>query len=375
MDLFKSKEECCGCMACVDACPKNAISVKRDSHGFDYPYIDRSRCVKCGKCKSTCALKKPLAFAEFDKKCFAVKSKNEEERKKSSSGGIYPVLSDYVLGVGGVVYGAAYTTADRVVHLRCENKKDRDRTRQTKYVQSNLCGVYKQIENDLQKGVKVLFSGTPCQVSAVKNMFPQYRKQLILIDIICHGVPSPGIFSEHIDYCSNKGKENVEEYIFRNKIGDGRNQHPGIRFADGRYDDKSKHIGFYPQMFLENKLMRESCFVCPYASEKRISDITIGDFWGIKNVFPDFDDGYGVSAVVINSPQGQKLFDTVKDKLFVEESTFEDISQRNPNLKKPSTKPKHMTFWIRYSLFGWNRIVNSYTRNGLIKRLKRFITK
>ena len=373
MKLFDEKIECCGCMACADMCPKQAISVKNDSHGFAYPFVQSDLCVNCGLCGKVCAFKHGQPVVAYDKKCYAVKNRSNETRMKSSSGGMYTALTDYVLEQHGVVYGAAYVSKDKVAHIRCETEEVRDRTRSAKYVQSDMRGIYLQVKNDLQQGKLVLFSGTPCQVAEARKVFQDYRGRLILVDLICHGVPSPMIFREHIRYCEEKTGKTVAEYQFRPKVGDGRNKRPAVKYTDGTVDAKSPYIDLYFQMFNENKNLRESCFDCPYSSQNRPGDITIGDFWGIKNLMPDFEDGYGISAVIVNSEQGAKVFQEIQSGLEVCESTYEDIAKRNPNLKRPSARPKRRTFWLKYRFLGWNRIVDGYQKNGLLKQIKKLI--
>lgn len=368
--LYDKKSECCGCGACVDVCPKNAISMKEDHHGFNYPVINKELCIECGKCQKVCAFKDKDSNADFAKAAYAVKIIDDNARMNSSSGGIYTAISDFILSKEGVVYGAAYTAADAVSHVRCKSVEERDRTRGSKYTQSDMTGVYTQIKKDLADGRYVLFTGTPCQTAAVRRMFKAHSEKLFLVDMICHGVPSPGLFKEHISYCEKKKNKKISEFVFRQKLGDGRNQTPAAIFDDNEQDDKSKYIRVYYDLFNEKKILRETCFVCPYASESRPGDITIGDFWGLMDTIHDFYDGNGVSAVIINTPKGRELFEKVSGVLDIRESNYEDISKHNPNLKRPTQRPKRSSFWLLYGLLGYSRCVRSYTENTIIRRLK-----
>lgn len=373
MKLFNERKDCSGCMACVDMCPKRAITERYDKKGFLYPYIRRNLCVNCGLCSKLCAFKQTECESSYDKKCYAAKNKSDEIRMLSSSGGVYSALTDYVLSQHGVVYGAAYVSKDKIAHIRCESAEVRNKTRSAKYVQSDMRGVYTQIHEDLKNGRMVCFSGTPCQVASVARVFKQYRNNLLLIDLICHGVASPKIFSQHINYCEKKTGKVVNEFRFRTKIGDGRNQSPSIEYEDGTIDLKSKYIGFYSHLFLENKILRESCYNCPYSSELRPGDLTIGDYWGVKNHFPNFDDGNGVSAIIVNSELGQLYLQKILNALDVVPSTYNNIAKRNPNLKYPSVKPKYRTFWMKYGILGWDKIVDFNRVKGLLRHLRGYI--
>lgn len=375
MKLYNEKNNCCGCMACMDICSKQAIYRKSDKHGFVYPVVEEEKCINCGACSRICPFKNITKPSVFERKCYAVKNKDSNIRSLSSSGGVYTALTDYVLRLGGVVYGAAYTSTDEVAHIRCETYYERDKTCNSKYVQSDMCGIYKKIKDDLHAGKHIAFSGTPCQVAAVKKYFAQYRDKLLLIDVICHGVPSPMVFKEHIRYCESRAGKSINNYIFRYKKGDGRNQTPAICYDDGNIDSSSRHIRIYFDMFNENKILRESCFNCPYSSKNRTGDITIGDYWGVKDIIPEFDDGNGVSAVIINTEAGASVFEEIKDYLFIEKTTYNDIAKHNGNLKHPSKPPKHSTFWMRYKLFGWGSIVDDCIGISFFGKLKSAISK
>lgn len=372
---YKSKCQCCGCMACIDICPKNAIDVITDRYGFDYPQIDNSKCVDCGLCKKVCPFVEKPKIENFDKNVYAAKSIDDSVRMTSSSGGIYSLLSDEVLIHGGTVYGAAYTSKDTVSHIRCANTEERDKTKSSKYVQSNMLGVYKQIRGDLDDGRIVLFSGTPCQTAAVRKFCGVNAENLLTVDVVCHGVPSPKLFKEHIEFCERQTNKTLKQFNFRLKTGDGRNQNRYAVYDDGSIDKKKKYLDVYFNLFNENKILRECCFSCPYACEERVSDITLGDYWGIKDIMPDFTDGYGVSAVIVNSEKGKKLLKSVENYAIFNESNYTDVSKRNPNLKRPSTPPKRNSVWFKYKIMGYRRLAEGYCKDGLVKKLKIKIAK
>ena len=376
MKLYQSKDQCCGCCSCVDVCPKNAITFEMDDKGFYYPKVDKKLCVSCGLCTSVCAFKTGKNDEKvYVQKALAVKHKEKQVHMSSSSGGVFSALSDEVINKGGVVFGAAFVSKDKIAHIRCESLPDRDRTKGSKYAQSDMQGVYNSIKKDLNDGKTVLFSGTPCQVAAVAKRFKDNRDQLILVDVICHGVPSPGIFAKHISFCEKLKGKKVKQYLFRGVGNGGRNNVQTIIYEDGEVDYDSKYIKIYFNLFNENKILRKSCFECPYACSDRKGDITIGDFWGIEKIAPDFADKNGVSAVLINTQRGEELFNTVSDKLDCIECTFDDIAKRNPNLKHPSSRPKFNKFQLMYKMFGYNGAVKGYYKNNFLTKIKHKIAK
>lgn len=370
MRFVTDKNKCCGCMACKYVCPKQAIVIKTDSKGFAYPVIDKNKCVECGKCSTVCSFNNGVSANNFEKKVFAVKNNDIDERMKSSSGGVFGLLAKYIFDNGGVVYGAAYTANDTVSHIRCDGNVGK--LYGSKYVQSNMDGVYGKIKIDLDDGKKVLFSGTPCQVAQVKSLFEKYCDQLYLVEVICHGVPSPGIFKEHIKYCEKKSGKKVDSFLFRMKDGRCKNQKSRVVFSDGSISDE-KYIGVYFNIFNENYILRESCFSCPYACTDRKSDITIGDFWGINDCLPKFDDGYGVSATLVNSKRGEELFGAIENCVDAIETDLESVAAHNPNLKRPTNRPQK-NFWIRYRAFGYFKTADSYINpNGFKKLISRLL--
>ena len=378
MKLYQSKSQCCGCSSCVDACPKKAISLKMDNMGFYYPQIDKSACVSCGLCTNVCAFRTYKSEkTSYAQKALAVKHIDKHVHESSSSGGIFSALSDGIINNDGVIYGAAFVSKNKIAHIRCESMLERDRTKGSKYAQSDMQGIYNSIKKDLKDGKTVLFSGTPCQAAAVAKRFEDYRDHLFLVDIICHGIPSPGIFEKHISFCEKQKGKLVEQYLFRTPCqpGDSNTQVQAILFEDGEIDRTSKYVRIYFDLFLENKILRESCFDCPYACSDRESDITIGDFWGIEKIAPDFADKNGVSAVLINTQRGEDLFNKISANLDYIACTFDDIAKRNPNLMRPSARPRFNKFQLMYKVFGYNGAVRGYYKSNFLTNIKNKIAR
>ena len=378
MKIFNNKNECCGCMACVDSCPKKAIDVRYDYKGFLYPQINKRLCIECGKCTEVCAFQNPVVDNnKICKQVYACKHKNYRDRQSSSSGGAYTAISDFILKRHGVVYGACYQDNDKVVFLRCTTQEQRNLTRGSKYVQGDMRGIYKSIKSDLLNGTKVLFAGTPCQCSQVKRIMGHFDN-LYLVDIICHGVPSPQMFKKHIAFIQKETKKEVKEFLFREKFQGqcGRNKNSCVIFDDESIDRESSYIQVYFKLFNENKILRPACFSCKYSNENRMGDITIGDFWGIEKAIAEFDDQKGVSALIVNTPKGKELFEGLIDKIEFRQSSYDIVAKHNPNLLRSSKIPsKDKMFWIMYRLMGYKFLIYNYSKKSSFLKMVKLICK
>lgn len=220
MIIIKDQADCCGCTACASVCNHDAITMEPDALGFLYPKVDESKCVECGLCEKVCAFNdnydKSLNLPKPD--AYAARHKDMDEVMKSRSGAAFVAISDYILEQGGVVYGAGYKDHFRVTHKRATTKEERDEFRGSKYVQSDLTGVFRMVKQDLKNGLTVLFSGTPCQTSGLNSYVgKKLRENLVLIDIVCHGVPSPYIWRDYIDYLEKKQSDIIKIVNFRDK--------------------------------------------------------------------------------------------------------------------------------------------------------------
>lgn len=343
--LFKNKADCCGCGACVNICPKHAIKFEKDEYGFMYPEIDDSLCIRCGLCKKVCCFQN-VSEQKGSIKCYAAAAKNAQITARSSSGGIFAVLAKYVMQKKGVVFGAVMSKENNafvVKHILVDNEEELYRLQGSKYIQSNIGNTYIQARDILDTGRLVLFSGTPCQIAGLKGVLGKKYKNLLTVDIICHGVPNAEIFNNYIKVTENRAKMEIVDYIFRNKekgwglnikLNCKKNNKEHFICTDGRT------TSFY-KYFLDNLLYRESCYNCKYTSDARPADITLGDFWGIEKEHPEILDNYkfsemrGISCVIINTPQGVKFFDSIYEDVFTEESDFERISRNNAQLRRP----------------------------------------
>ena len=333
---IKDKKKCCGCTACASVCAHKAITMLPDSLGFLYPVVDESVCTNCGICERVCPfnerydttdnLPTPIAFA--------ARHKEMGEIMKSRSGASFAALSDYVLEQGGMVYGAGYKDHFVVAHKRAGTRVQRDEFRGSKYVQSDLRGIFVQVKEDLKAGSWVLFSGTPCQTAGLRSFLgKKLSSKLILVDIICHGVPSPYIWRDYIDFLEKEHRSKVVGVDFRNKMKYGWRAHRDtIYFANGEEDDTS----WYSTEFHKHLHYRPSCGVCYFCNLKRPSDFTLGDFWGLEIQNKDFNsDNKGANLLLINTEKGKTLFKHIKASLNLLPTSPEIYTQLNPQLRTP----------------------------------------
>lgn len=343
--------KCCGCGACINACPKKALKYSNDKYGFTMPAIDLDICVDCGKCLHVC----PAVTSEESKPqvAYAAMNKNEKERIKASSGGIFGLVAGYVIQSSGVVYGAKMDENFQVFHSAADNMETLNDLLKSKYVQSFMGENYVDIINDLKAGKKVLFSGTPCQVAAVKKLVPiQYKNNLFLMDIVCHGVPSQRFFDSYLEYLSKKeGKVNFYQFRAKKNIKNGMNWFFSYCTEKGETKIKNWPEDTFNYLYMKSYIYRDSCYQCKFAKEERPGDITLCDYWGWTEYHKEFPVGSTVSGVLINTDKGKELFDMVKGNLYVVKTKLEDIERHNGCLVKPSEKPQTrsqlLDNWIR----------------------------
>lgn len=337
------KDKCCGCSACAAICPKECIHMQADASGFPYPAIDRTLCVECGKCDSVCPVLEAKK-AHMATEAWWAYSRNDEEVSSSSSGGLFALLSLDVLTNGGLVAGAAWSEDCRKVqHVIIENERDLDALKRSKYVQSTVpVNVYKSIKDALKEDRRVLFVGTSCQTSAMNNYLGEYASndRLLLVDVICHGVPSPVLWERWLSYKERSNGARITSVNMRAK--DKGWLDFGVAYCAQAANETSTRLfdvfkeDWYMQAFLKNASLRSSCYSCP-SKIKSSSDITLGDYWGIQGVHPDVRSSQGVSAVLCNSSRGIEAFRRLTEQIEYGETSFENIGLGNPSLTKSST--------------------------------------
>ena len=370
MIQITDKSQCCGCTACISICAHDAITMQPDTLGFLYPVVDKDKCVDCGLCEKVCAFNEhydtSLNLPQPD--AYAARHKDMKEVESSRSGAAFIAISDYVLENGGVVYGAGYADHFRVVHKRATTKEERDEFKGSKYVQSDLNHVFRQVKKDLKEGLTVLFSGTPCQTAGLNSYIgKKLREHLILVDIVCHGVPGPYVWRDYIAYLEKKQKSKIVRLNFRDKQRFGWKAHrETFEFANGVKRS-------FPHSFYRNILFRYSCGNCFYCNIHRPSDITLADFWSWKKIDSEINsDDKGISLLFINTEKGRKLFEQVQHKMNLKSFLLADAMQ--PNLLHPSSvHPQRMKFDHDYKIYGFEYIAKKYGDIGFHNWHKRTI--
>lgn len=344
----KDKKNCCGCAACLNICPKNAIVMNEDVYGNLFPKIDNDKCINCGLCEKVCSFDN-VNYIREDKSCYAAYTNNDNLLIKSSSGGIFASIAYNFLSDGGYVCGCASEFIDnkiKVHHIVIDNVNDLYKLQGSKYVQSSLIDVLCKIRDLLKDNKKVLFSGTPCQVASLKSFLRKKYDNLFTIDIICHGAPSFKLFNDYIKFVENNKNIKINKFKFRNKENGwglsgclsgyklGNNKDVSVVFCNNESS--------YYYLFQKGYLYRDNCYNCPYASDNRPGDITIGDYWGIEKEHPElhFDSKKGISCLIINNDNGEILLEKYGNNINKTLSSFEKIQRNNDQLQHPTIEPK-----------------------------------
>lgn len=374
------KGQCCGCTACANVCAHGAITMEPDALGFLYPKVDETKCVDCGLCDKVCAFNdnydKSLNLPTSD--VYGARHKDMDEVMKSRSGAAFVAISDYILDNGGVVYGVGYKEHFRVAHKRATTKNERDEFRGSKYVQSDLTGVFKQVKEDLKNGLTVLFSGTGCQCAGLNAYIgKKLRENLILVDIVCHGVPGPYMWRDYIAYLEKKYGDTIVQVNFRDKEKFGWKAHREtfVLKNGGGYN-----CLIFTMIFYQHIAFRPSCGKCHFCNTTRPSDITLADFWDREHNFPEVNkDNKGESLLLVNTEKGREIFDGVKDKLDYFQTTTDKVMQTH--LREPSKiHPQAKQFTEYYEQYGFEPTMKHFgfigwrfKVNEIKKRIRKFV--
>lgn len=356
------KTDCCGCTACASICSSNAINMLPDEMGFLCPSIEANKCVDCGLCDRVCQFNSNYNRYDNYKTPFAFsfRLKDENQLKRSQSGGAFIAIASQIIGKGGIVYGAAFTSTWRVTHQKAFSFDELEKLRMSKYVQSDLRGVFPLVKKDLQNGKLVLFSGTACQVAGLKSYLPKrLHENLLCVDIICHGVPSPKIWEDYITYLEEKYQSKIVNACFRDKRFGWHGAIESFLFSNGKEVFRKTNN----KLYFTGLSTRESCSQCHYTNLKRVGDITIGDFWCIPKETLFSKDEKGVSVVFANSENGSKYVEMIKDVAIIEEYPVDACMQ--PQLERPSSQnPLHDQFVADYVNCGFKQTASRYNALG-----------
>ena len=341
---------CSGCSACYAACPRKAILMKPDVEGFAYPEVDAFQCVHCGLCERTCPSLHPKARRE-PLSVYAAKAKDDALRMESSSGGVFSLLARQIISDGGTVYGAAIRGADlSVFHCSAENEEELSWLRGSKYVQSDVGNTYGSVKRQLESGRKVLFSGTPCQVAALRNYLSSDYENLVCVEVICHAATSPLAWKKFLEKraaASAKGHNSARpeavidrRISFRRKNCGWKRYSMSLRFANDKEYLLDLQADTFLRGFLAELYNRPSCHECSVRELRSGADITLGDYWNVHQRFPEMDDDTGTSVVLVNSERGSALINIVLPFCDVIESDYADVRRNNPAIYRSS--PQHI---------------------------------
>lgn len=374
--MYICKEEhCTGCSACMNKCPKQCIEMKEDEIGHLHPYIDDSRCIECGLCRKVCP-ENTRPVGEPIRKVYAAWSLDDNDRQSSSSGGIASVLTNHIIYQGGKVFGAVSGNHCDVYHKGIDTISETVKFKGSKYVQSTIGYCYKEVKAALESNRKVLFIGTPCQIAGLRNYLGKSYDNLTMVDIICHGVPPIKLVREHLSKFCNI--EDITKVTFR----DNENYRLSAFRSNKLLYSKPFPKDSYMYGFMYGLFYRPSCYECRYANNLRVSDITIGDFWGLGKTKPVSYPTKKVSVVIPNTAKGIKMLSECHDYLFLEERDSEEAIAGNTQLQRPSKKHKYYNLFRKIYKNAWGGYLRAvricmiefhikYTIHRLISKLKK----
>ncbi len=358
---LKNKVDCCGCGACAQSCPKKCIEMKPNAEGFLYPEIDKARCVDCHLCEKVCPMISRKENSVLS--VYAAQNKNDEVRSQSSSGGVFRLICENILNQGGVVFGCAFDENIVAKHIAVEKIEDIQKLQSSKYVQSDIGDVYICAEEFLKQGRLVLFSGTPCQIAGLKNYLGKEYENLFTVDLLCHGVPSPGVFEDYIRGLESKYCKKITVFNFRDKRKSWKRLFVRAEFKNGKEYFKFCGYDSYLSMFLNNISQRPSCFKCPFATTNRQGDITLGDFWGIGRHIPEMDGNKGTSMVITNTQKGAEMWKQIRDNTRCVETNIDvAISGNRVLLEPPKKSPNRDRFYEMYINEGYEKAAEKYAQ-------------
>lgn len=332
MIRIKKKENCCGCEACKNICPKGAISFSPDEKGDLYPIGSDDLCVNCHLCEKVCPIVNPIVNQiSYEPKAYAAWNNNDDERMKSTSGGVFPLLANIILENGGYVVGVQYEDDYTVSHTVISQNEELKKICKTKYVQSSNNGVYTQIKELLEDNKTVLYSGTPCQVAGLKSFLQKEYENLYTIELFCHGVINQIVFNRYLKSIEKHSKSKITSVEFRNKRNGWSKSATVVSLENGTEYCKSNEDEYLMGYLRYNLYIRPSCTYCKYKSFPRVADLSLGDLWGIEKLF-DNHDNKGASAVIVNSEKGALLFKQIEKGLFIKEISIDFLTENNPSL-------------------------------------------
>lgn len=369
-----NKSDCCGCSACANICPKRAIEMMADEEGFLYPNIDLKECVKCGLCEDACPIKNPKPFKTEVRKTYEIQCKDDDALKRSASGGFMNLIAQYVLNRGGCVCGAAYCENNEVRHVIIDSFADVYKLSGSKYVQSQIGDSYKIIERYLKNGMLVCFSGTPCQVAGLQTYLKKDYKNLILVEVLCAGVPSPELWKKYLIYQEDKYNSKIDSVNFRNKTYGYQCSTMMLLFENGDVYSQSGRTDPMMKLFVSGIAKRPSCYHCQFKGDNRVSDYTIFDGWSAGKLAGIKDNDKGYTAVVVHTKKAEKVFNSLKEMncfcVNYEETKIADGIMFD---KQPTMHPDRGEFYKYLSKYGIEKAIEKYMPIKKVDKVKEYM--
>lgn len=363
--------DCTACAACVSACPKQCITMREDLEGFLQPKIDAKLCIECHRCEKVCPILNPVAIPnDFETKAYAAINKDDEVRAQSSSGGVFFPLAQWVINQGGVVFGARWNDKWEVVHDYAEDLAGVKAFMRSKYVQSVVGDTLKQAKSFLEAGRWVLYSGTPCQIGGLKAYLGKEYDKLVTVDLICHGVPSPGVWRSYLkDYVGN---DKILDINFRDKSEGWLGFQFFTTTTTTRRDKQMENPYF--RGFLLNVYLRNSCYDCRFRQYHRMSDITLADYWGVDEVCPEMHDNKGTSIVFVHTSRGQYLLKDISSNVTLLSQEKSNALMGNRSMEFSYSKPEsRKLYFCMLRLLGFRKSEFTISSSSLLKRILRKI--
>ena len=372
----QNKQDCTGCQACALVCPRHAISMAEDEEGFLYPRVDPSACVGCDLCEKNCPSGKKLF--QNSPRAFGAKNRDDSERQSASSGGVFSVLADRTLEAGGVVFGAVFDEKLHVEHVGAITREEIGPMKGSKYVQSDAGEGLLRAGQLIRQGMPVLFSGTPCQIAGLYASLGLSRPDnLLTVDFICHGVPSPGVFRSYLQKMEKESRQKIVSYSFRDKRLGWKNFSATAAFEDGSVHTGTQTEEPFLLGFLRNLYLRPSCHACGLRYGSHAADITLADLWGVGNLSGVLDDDKGLSLVFANTERGQKALEACENLDSFEIGDIQPLAKANPSIFSPAAaNEKRAAFFRMFRRHGFRekdirRLLFPGKAGRILSRLRR----
>lgn len=368
-----NKTDCSGCGACVCACPAKCLSMKSDREGFYYPHIDDKNCINCGKCLSVCSVKSKPGTCSYNRRVFMVQHKNDRIRRESTSGGAFTAIAEHIIKNGGIVFGAGMDKNFRVCHMPAYDIEQLALFRNSKYSQSDLGDTFLKIKKHLTEGKKILFSGTPCQVAGLKKNLPNNEENLITVDVVCRGIPSPLVFEKYINYQKKKFGE-FDKVLFRDKYSGY--THTAMSLYRNNVCLYHNGLEYDPmlKLFYQGMICRPVCSNCRFKEMDRCSDFTLWDCFSAAEINSKFDDNKGTTFVMLHSKKAEMIFEKIQDNIRACEGETERVCNSTAEMfKSISHNPAREEFFRDVNSMLPEQLFNKWTPITLKVRLNKLL--